>query len=282
MKTDVLKEPLKEQFESYLSMCATIRADVELIRRTAVATAAHNRGKVLNKADLTLVKSLEDKWYAAIDHGYPDYTVYNGDQYLAEVWFCWSVYSRKYLNMIAKICSTSGRTIQEDIGKIRTVVDLGCGAGYTSAALASLFPSARVFGTNIPGTMQWKISEMLGSIHGFSLMADIDKLPKKEEVDLVFASEYFEHFEKPIEHLKHVLKFKPKMLLIANTFGSPSIGHFKKYIAVSKGFICIESSVAGPDMSKLFNFHLKASGYIMEKTKLWNNRPMYWKKLHRN
>lgn len=280
-KVDVLREPLKDQFENYLSMCAEIGADSDLIRRTAVATAAHNKGKIINPDDFALVKSLENQWYAAINRGSPDWTVYDGDQYLAEVWFCWATYSRKYLKMITDAVAVNGRTVREDIGRINVAVDLGCGAGYTAAALSNMFPRARVFGTNLRGTKQWKIANMLGSIYGFNLIDDIADTGTSS-IDLVFASEYFEHFEKPIEHLKHALKSNPKHLLIANTFGSPSIGHFKTYRVTSSGFLQIKSAVSGSAVSKRFNSHLKYAGYRMEKTKLWNNRPMYWKKLSKN
>lgn len=246
-----------------------------MIKRIAIATTAHNKGKAISADDRMLVKSLEDQWYASIDRGAPDWTIYNGDQYLAEVWFCWATYSRKYLKMIADTIAVNGRTIKEDIGKISAVVDLGCGAGYTSAALSRMFPRAKVFGTNLRGTKQWKIASMLGSTYGFNLIDDVTDM-QTSSIDLIFASEYFEHFEKPIEHLKHILKSNPKRFLIANTFGSPSIGHFKTYSVMSSGFLRMQYSVSGTAASKLFNCHLKSCGYKNRKTKLWNNRPAYW------
>ena len=94
---------------------------------------------------------------------------------------------------------------------------------------------------------------------------------KNIKTDLIFASEYFEHIEKPIEHLSDILKnCNPKYLLLANTFNQPAIGHFIEYSHKGKKYI-------GKTISKMFNETLKENGYMKIKTKLWNQRPNYWK-----
>ena len=88
---------------------------------------------------------------------------------------------------------------------------------------------------------------------------------------LIFASEYFEHIERPVEHLINVINTnKPKYFLIANTFNQPAIGHFDTY----KHYL---DSYNGKETSKLFNNTLKENGYKKINTKLWNQRPNYWK-----
>jgi hypothetical protein len=131
-----------------------------------------------------------------------------------------------------------------------------------------MFPSAEVFGTQFEGSCQWKLAEEVGKAAGFSLAPCARALNR--QIDLVFASEYFEHIEEPIEHLLEVLRVcKPKYLLLANSFGTTSIGHFDVYKHAGQ-------RVDGKKMSRAFNKVLRASGYMQRKTKCWNGRPAYW------
>ena len=67
--------------------------------------------------------------------------------------------------------------------KPKTVLDLGCGFGYTTAALKEIYPRAEVIGTNLRGTSQYKVSSAIGKQRNFSVK---DSIPK---ADLIFASE---------------------------------------------------------------------------------------------
>ena len=95
----------------------------------------------------------------------------------------------------------------------------------------------------------------------------------KLNADLIFASEYFEHFEKPIEHLSDVLRnIDPRYMLIANTFNGKAVGHFNSYVHHNKKY-------DGKTISKMFNDTLRQHGYEKIETNCWNNRPNYWKKI---
>jgi hypothetical protein len=63
----------------------------------------------------------------------------------------------------------------------------------------------------------------------------------------------------------------PRALLIANTFGPESIGHFRRYRVDGR---VEDARVVG----KLFNRALGALGYRKVETSLWNDRPAYWKR----
>lgn len=53
-----------------------------------------------------------------------------------------------------------------------------------------------------------------------------------------FASEYFEHHELPVKHLIELLEVShPRLLVIANSFGARSIGHFDSYYDENGNFV---------------------------------------------
>jgi 2-polyprenyl-3-methyl-5-hydroxy-6-metoxy-1,4-benzoquinol methylase len=100
----------------------------------------------------------------------------------------------------------------------------------------------------------------------------VEKFDDLGDIDLVFASEYFEHFERPVEHLIEVVeKLNPKYILFANTFNSKSIGHFDIYKHLDKDY-------SGPEMSKLFTKTLKSYKFKKVNTNCFNNRPNFYKR----
>jgi len=89
-------------------------------------------------------------------------------------------------------------------------------------------------------------------------------------VDIMFANEYFEHYEKPIEHLSYILnQYNPSVIFIHNIFHcDKTIGHFSKYKINNK-------STDSKTMKKEFNKYLKIQGY-KEHRLFWNNTPSVW------
>jgi 2-polyprenyl-3-methyl-5-hydroxy-6-metoxy-1,4-benzoquinol methylase len=202
--------------------------------------------------------ALQAHWYRSLDAGRPDYSVYEAPVYLAEVWYCWAAYSRKYLRQLADLGTLVGS---------KSIVDLGCGAGYSTAALRQIVPSAAVTGTNVLEGAQGKFCLTMAKHYGFALRANLSQVG---QADVVFASEYFEHFDHPVAHLLEVLEqCQPRKLIVANTFTSPSIGHFPAYSVDG-------AMVDGARASRAFNATLTAAGYHQQKLKMWNNRPAVW------
>jgi len=148
-------------------------------------------------------------------------------------------------------------------------LDLGCGIGYTTAAIKQMLPNARVIGTNIKDTLQMRFAEMMSSNYAFEMHSDLKEI---KSIDLIFASEYFEHFQEPITHLEEVLRLNPRFLLIANTFSAKAVGHFLEYS-------CNRTIKTGNETSRLFNQTLRNNGYEKVTTKLWNSRPTYWRRI---
>lgn len=243
-----------------LDKCRLVGAEPAVVGASALAAAAHIASN--NDKRATHERELEDAWYRSLAAGAPDYGVYADDRYIGELYACRTGYSRKYLLALQKLGLFDAAA--------RLVVDLGCGVGFSTAGLKLMFPATTVVGTNLAGTRQRSIAEAVGTERGFTVQ---DAAAAEDGVaDLVFASEYFEHFEAPVGHLRAVLDAAaPKMLVIANAFGSKAIGHFDAYLVDGEK----ESPAA---TSRAFNAELRLRGYAPVETKFWNNRPSVWRR----
>jgi SAM-dependent methyltransferase len=261
----------KESLTDYLNVCNMFAdIDMETDHNIALNTIKYYRGNKSLRNELRSFQELEAKWYRSLDNKNPDYSLYDDKFFLFDAWACWVIYSRKYLRTINAPNSLFNKSIVSDIGPVKSVIDLGCGFGYTTAALKELFPDAVVIGTNLETSIQYKVASFFTSPYHYSLLSDFHSLDK---VDLVFASEYFEHFEEPISHLKDVIKtLNPDYLIIANAFNTISIGHFREYKHE-------DISMDGRKINRAFNKCLRDHHYEKVKTKCWNNRPTYWRKI---
>tara|TARA_Y100000004_G_scaffold63900_1_gene71720 strand:- start:437 stop:1225 length:789 start_codon:yes stop_codon:yes gene_type:complete len=261
MIVDRVKE---DHFKEVCSMMGE-PLDLHLAYRSAKELMGSKDGSMSN---WNCIKKIQDRWYESLPNN-PDYDVYSEPMYIAEIWACWVKYTSKYIKALSKSGSLDGkRSIVEYIGE-RPIIDLGCGFGYSTCALSEVFNSD-IYCTNIEGSFQSKIVLKLSKEYPIKLHYDFDDLPKNS---LIFASEYFEHFERPFEHLDDVIKnLKPKHLLIANTFNGDAIGHFDTYLHKKKR---VHSSVA----QRLFGKAMRHYGYKRINTKLWNNRPSLWSRI---
>jgi Methyltransferase domain len=254
--------------DEYLKLCAQFaNIDIDTARRETLAAIKRHDKKQFDPLDTVQMTSLETKWYRSLENA-PDYSVYADPYYFCETWLCWIKYSKRYLKDIQSTRSMFGKSIVESMIGIDTVLDLGCGAGYTTMELTKIFSKAKVYGTNFEGSSQYAMSSHIGNTQGFEMQGS----HKDIKADLIFASEYFEHFERPIEHLVQVIEHcNPKYMLIANTFTSMAIGHFNTYKYLTETY-------SGKDMSLLFKNTMRKHGYEKVKTACWNNRPAYWRR----
>jgi hypothetical protein len=201
------------------------------------------------------LQHLFDAWYTPADE--PAWWVYDEPVYLVEAFACWWVYSRKYVNELAR---------STHFDRVRSIADLGCGIGFSTAQLAAHFPRATVHSTQLD-SWQARIAERLGqgqfTIHTEPV--------EREPVEMVFASEYFEHFPAPGDHLTEILNvWTPTHVVHASTFRNPSIGHFGEY---RFGDDVLDGTATG----RRFNQLLRDRGYGKVDTGWWNNRPTYYR-----
>lgn len=263
----ILEAVSKSDLVHFLNECSFVTdIDVDLALQIATSHIQSHDKREFNAKHLKRMTDLQKRWKVSLKKKQPDYSVYDDTYYVCELWLCWVRYSRRYLRDISKNTSLFSRSIVSDI-QPNSVLDLGCGFGYTTAALKEIFPHATVTGTELLTAPQAKLAKKLGKKANFQVVANY----LRQKADLVFASEYFEHFERPVEHLEDVIqRVKPTYWLIANSFGTDAIGHFQTYH--HKGEIYDSKGI-----SRLFSQTMRSYGYEKVKTNCWNNRPAYWK-----
>lgn len=267
----VTNDDLKE----YIANCCAYspEIDFDLAYKNTITYFKQHNGKKHNPNDMFEIHRMFSIWYESLIENpqNPNYSVYDDPYYMLEVWLCWVNYSRRYLKNIQNPKSMFGISIADDMRKsgLNSILDLGCGSGYTTAAFKEIFPTCSVYGTNFETSVQYKMSSDLSKKIGFTMLPNHLSI---RNIDLIFASEYFEHILDPIKHLSDIIfTCNPKYFIIANTFTSPAIGHFDYY---NHGNTRLE----GRKMSLKFNEFLRKLGYERIKTNCWNNRPSYWKR----
>jgi SAM-dependent methyltransferase len=254
LNTPILNQRKRADLHVYLERCSRFTGlDVSQAYALTIELGKfynHGGGWVAPWMDL------KDRWYRSILNGSTgaDFSVYEDHVYLSDIWICWVKYSSQYLKDLAKLLPITMPNLQ-------SILDLGCGFGYTTAALKQLCPGAIVVGTNLPSTAQFQIAQDVGLEYGFTVEETFT-----QPAELVFASEYFEHFQAPIQHLEEILRVaSPKYLVCANSFNTDSIGHFLDY-----------SGTPAHLVGRQFNAVLRGHGYQQVETGFWNHRPALW------
>jgi len=252
-----MKTRTKNALTSYCSMFNLNSEEATIKTKEAID---HYNGK----RPASWVIDAKDEWYDLLrEESEAKYSLYDNEWYCCELLACYDVYSSVYIDLIAKLNL-----------EVSSVLDLGCGLGITSKHLEDAL-NASVTGTNIKGTKQYLFCES-------NTMPMTGDHKTAGNVDMVFASEYFEHIHNASDHLLEIIEFNsPKVIVMANAFGAESLGHFEWFYNSgwsSKSFPC-DSLVDAKKMGRLFSQILKGAGYAKMKTGFWNSRPNVWFKL---
>jgi hypothetical protein len=239
-----------------------------LKKHTKEMVSFHKNNKKSLSKDNVVVQLL-NQWYSSLLTNKPDYSVYEEPNYIVDIWTCWSVYSRNSVKVLLEKSSLVDQSLAEVINKKGTIVDAGCGIAYTTIALRQAFPQSRVVGTNFEDSWQYKMAVEMGKKYNFELQPNPFGV---KNVELFFASEYFEHIVNPLEHLREICQHcSPNYFVIANGFNGTAIGHFNEY--EDKG-----EKISNSKMSRMFSKEMRLLGYEKLKTKIWNDRPSIWRK----
>lgn len=235
--------------------CSIAHKDISTVYEMVLeARNLHKNGNIDN-SNLILLNRWKDSLRT-------DFSIYDDPMYTIEAWISWELYSKQYIKKINSKISEIDKII--DLSTIKTFVDLGAGMGYSTVALTRVFPNVEMIATQLQDTWQWKFCEKLFNNTDIKLTTNSEL----ESVDGFFASEYFEHFEKPMEHLKAILALEPKLLFIKNTFQKPdAVGHFEKYYDQNGNL------VEGKYMNKIFNAYLRDNGYVQNPVRFFNSAP---------
>ena len=256
----MLSKITKRDMIEYFELCST-ETDIDVARAVELTLHAEKTGEAIGEYGTSLAK-----WNNSLS-GEPEYSCYSDPYYFCDVWLCWKHCSRQYLkNLSSK--KSFGKLLLDIFSEVKTVADIGCGPGYSTAALTQLFPNANVIGTNFEDSPQFRIATKLSKEYGFSVIPELT-----EQTDLIFASEYFEHIQEPIAHVNDIIdRCDPTYLVIANAFGVANvIGHFDTY---KVGNLAVSSK----KISRMFNDNMRRRGYFKLTTNCWNGRPVVWSK----
>ena len=191
------------------------------------------------------------KWYEANNTD-----VYNTLFFLIASFECWHKYSKKFIKMLYNNDKTNAL-----INSCENCIDLGNGLGYSTKALMECFPTVNFSGTQYEPSEQYDYNMFLKN--------NIVTLKPGIKVDCFIGFEYMEHIKAPIEHLEDLLTYKPKCLILANSFNTKAVGHYTEYL--HHGEVIDQKAI-----SRLFNKTLRKQGYKKIDTGFWNSRPAVW------
>src|SRR3990167_5398192 len=168
---------LTEEMHSFIEQAAIIGVeDTETLRDAAVQSIRFSSKQATD--DHPLLDELFRRWYAALEKGTVDYSVYTPEIYLAHLYACWRVYSRR---TVSDLGGTKSDGLSQRLDGM-TVADLGCGLGYTSAALARMLPNSIVYATSLPDTVQREFADSVARQHKFTVLDTLDKTGLKIDV----------------------------------------------------------------------------------------------------
>ena len=209
-------------------------------------------------------KELDNWWY----DNYPDFSRYKSYHYLYAGLNCFDRFS--------KPCAFYAKQYLGD-RKIKSIVDVGAGIGLSTMLLAELFPEAKVYYNNITPSLQAEFFEAhkgyrANNVQESARVADITEKEMMQHgpFDMLFASEYFEHFEYPMRQTDFLLnQVGFKHLVINNSFNVKAYGHFKEFKH--------NETLTPKKMSKFWLKTVRESYYELD-VKCWNGRPKIFEK----
>ena len=203
--------------------------------------------------------------------------VYRAPSYLSDAWASWAGYTRTRLREAFGARFVEGGLLNA-VPDPEVIVDLGNGLGLSTRSLSEAYPEALVAGTNFEGSVQSAIANAhsMGRFGQFGDAIEAEVWISDNgfnRADIVVAMEYFEHFERPLQHLHGILTaLNPLVLLVANSFKLGAVGHWPAYFIEGRGIVTPRQA------GTAFWNALRDYGYERRESEVWNNRPAFWVK----
>jgi len=202
---------------------------------------------------------------------------YNGHEdyqnlfYLYCATVCFFDYSRSACGVL--------RANKEKLNDVTTIIDLGAGNGLTSLFLEEIF-GAKIYYVQLDGIQKEFAKDLFYKdrvSHNIEVLPEDRQFIKtKVKVDLVFASDFFEHLVMPETYLNNVIiGCEPKYIVTCNAFTAKHPDHIQQYeLFDGEGKT---AKVQPSKMSRVFNKSLRDRGYEIY-FKGWSGRPTVWMK----
>jgi hypothetical protein len=215
-------------------------------------------------------KELDNWWY---DH-YKDFSRYASWHYLYTGLNCFDRFS--------KPCAFYAHQYLSSNKKIKSIVDVGAGIGLSTMLLSQLFPDARVYYNNIMPSLQadfFEINKFYSNINSSNKQAVCiteKEMMQHGSFDMLFASEYFEHFEEPMKQTDFLLnQVGFKYLVVNNSFNVKAYGHFKEF---KHNEILDMYEILEPKQTSKRWLKTVRRDYNELDVKCWNGRPKIFEK----
>lgn len=110
----------------------------------------------------------------------------------------------------------------KDVSEIKNILEIGCGTGYLTSALAEIFPSAHITAVDIaPGMISEVKSKFISNSINF-ICADIEEIELNDAYDIIISNATFQWFN----HMSITLK---KLYTALNANGMLCFSTFGKY-----------------------------------------------------
>ena len=254
---------MEKRFEEYCIIASRISGmTVEAIKEIV----KYVEDKEFDDSVEVIMSSIYIKqWYDSIKESgvNADYSLYSDQYYIAAGWLSYKKWSSKHVKVIADN--------KQQWGDVKTIIDFGCGIGYSTLDFAVAFPEARIIGTNLKGIQLELCKEICKDMKNVEFFTD-EQFAELPTCDIAFCSEYFEHFYEPTVHLREILlQTRPRYMMCANAFRPLAVGHFNKYL--------IEGKIEDHEVTKTMFNNILFDSYHPVEHNGFNNRPNIWERL---
>jgi malonyl-CoA O-methyltransferase len=132
----------------------------------------------------------------------------------------------------------------KDASEIKNILEIGCGTGYLTSALAEIFPFARITAVDIAPGMIAEIKSKLASNSINFICADIEEIELNNTYDIVISNAAFQWFNHmPITLKKLYTSLNPNGMLCFSTFGEYTFSELNECFSKTRQALSIKESI---------------------------------------